>query len=87
MLTRMVTRPGVQSSFRSICSANIDGPIAASTRHPDAPGIAADLAILDVTAADIELDVDLDLLAAIGARHQVGLVCFHRSTFRVVFRA
>jgi len=42
----------------------MDGPIAASTRHLDAPGIAADLAILNEASPDVWFDVDLDLLAA-----------------------
>jgi len=60
----------------------MDGPIAASTRHLDAPGIAADLAILNEAASDVRLDVDLDLLAAKRTGDQK-LVRFHR---RQVYR-
>jgi hypothetical protein len=42
----------------------MDSPIAASTRHLDAPGIAANLAILNKASFDVWFDVDLDLLAA-----------------------
>jgi hypothetical protein len=42
----------------------VDGPIAASTRHLDAPGIAADLAILNEASCDVWFDVDLHVLAA-----------------------
>jgi hypothetical protein len=38
--------------------------ILASTGHADAPGVAADLAILDEAAMDVRLDVDFHLLAA-----------------------
>ena len=42
----------------------MDSPIFASANHADAPWIAADLAILNEAAADVGLDVDLQLLAA-----------------------
>jgi hypothetical protein len=42
----------------------MDNPIVVSTRHADAPWIAADLAVLDEAAMDVGLDVDLHLLAA-----------------------
>jgi len=42
----------------------VDSPILVSTRHVDAPRIAADLAVLNEAAADVRLDVDLQLLAA-----------------------
>ena len=62
--TTRALRPG--PSFRSVCSRDMDGPIAASTRHVDAPGIAADLAILNEASCDVWFDVDLDLLSAKG---------------------
>jgi hypothetical protein len=42
----------------------MDNPIVASTRHLDAPWIAAHLAVLNEAAVDIRLDVDFQLLAA-----------------------
>jgi hypothetical protein len=42
----------------------MDDPIVVSTRHVDAPWIAANLAVLDEAAMDIGLDVDFHLLAA-----------------------
>jgi hypothetical protein len=54
------------TSFRAIRSCDLDSPIAASARHPNAPGIAANLAVLNQAAFDVRFDVDLDLLAAKG---------------------
>jgi hypothetical protein len=48
----------------------MDSPLVASTRHDDAPWIAADLAVLNETAVDVGLDVDLQLLAAKRTRDQ-----------------
>jgi hypothetical protein len=45
-------------------------PIVVSTRHVDAPWIAADLAVLNEAAVDVRLDVDLQLLAAKRTRDQ-----------------
>jgi hypothetical protein len=42
----------------------MDHSIFASTRHVDAPWIAADLAVLNEAAVDVRLDVDLQPLAA-----------------------
>ena len=42
----------------------MDNSIVASTRHLDAPWIAANLAVLNEAAVDVRLDVDLQLLAA-----------------------
>jgi len=42
----------------------MDNPFVASTRHLDAPWIAADLAVLNEAAFDVRLDVDFQLLAA-----------------------
>ena len=42
----------------------MDGPIAAATRHLDAPGIAADLAILNEASFDVWFDIEIDLLPA-----------------------
>jgi hypothetical protein len=48
----------------------MDNAIVVSTRHLDAPWIAANLAVLNEAAADIELDVDFQFLAAIRTRDQ-----------------
>lgn len=41
------------------------------------PRPAADLAVLDVTAADVEFNVDLHLLAAIRAGHVLRVIKLH----------
>jgi len=51
----------------------MDGPIAASAGHLNAPGIAADFAILDEASLDVRFDVDLDLLAAKRAGEDKGV--------------
>jgi hypothetical protein len=66
------------SSFRSIGAGQIDSPIFTSTRHPDAPWVAADLAVLNEGAIHVRLDVDLQVLAAKRTRDQK-LVCHLRS--------
>jgi hypothetical protein len=48
----------------------MDNPIVVSTRHADAPWIAADLAVLNEAAIDVRLDVDLHLFAAKRTRDQ-----------------
>jgi len=48
----------------------VDNAIVVSTRHADAPWIAADLAVLDEAAMDVRLDIDLHLLAAERTRDQ-----------------
>jgi len=48
----------------------MDSPIFVSTRHVDAPWIAADLTVLNEAAVDVRLDVDLQLLAAKRTRDQ-----------------
>ena len=52
----------------------MNSPILVSAGHVDAPWIAADLAVLDETAADVRLDVDLQLFATKRTCHQE-LVC------------
>src|ERR1700722_11601366 len=42
-----------------------------------APRVAADLAVLDEVALDVRLEIDLDLLTAVGARDEKGV--FHPS--------
>jgi hypothetical protein len=48
----------------------MDNPIVASTRHLDAPWIAANLTVLNEAAVDVRLDVDFQALAAKRARDQ-----------------
>ena len=48
----------------------MNNPILVSTRHLDAPWIAADLAVLNEAAADVRLDVDFQILAAERTRNQ-----------------
>jgi hypothetical protein len=48
----------------------VDNPLFASTRHVDAPWVAANLAVLNEAAGDVKLDVDLRLLAAKRTRDQ-----------------
>ena len=42
----------------------MDDPVVASTRHVNAPWIAANLAVLNEAAVDVRLDVDFHVLAA-----------------------
>jgi hypothetical protein len=48
----------------------MDNPIVASTRHLDAPWIAANLAVLNEAAVDVRVDVDFQVLAAKRTRDQ-----------------
>jgi hypothetical protein len=48
----------------------MDNPIVASTRHVDAPWIAAHLAVLNEGAVDVRLDVNFHALAAERTRDQ-----------------
>ena len=48
----------------------MDSPLFASTRHVDAPWVAADLAVLNEAAGDVRLDVDLQQFAAKRTRDQ-----------------
>ena len=70
------------ASFRAICARQMDRPILVPTRHGNAPGIAADFAILNEAAVYISLDVDLQLLAAKRARHQEFIRHLQRSYCR-----
>jgi|SRR5512145_2614311 hypothetical protein len=59
----------------------MDNPIVASTRHLDAPWIAANLAVLNEAAVDVRLDVDFQVLAAKRTRDQE-LVWHCRQSYR-----
>lgn len=55
----------------------MDNPIVASTRHLNAPRIAANLAVLNEGAVHVTLDVDFQLLAAKRTRdHEVVWYCW-----------
>ena len=57
----------------------MDNPIFVSTRHVDAPWIAANLAVLNEAAVHVRLDVDFQLLAAKRTRDQELLWHFRQS--------
>jgi hypothetical protein len=60
-------KPGL---FGAIGAADVHVAILARACDPHAPRIAADLAVLDEAAADVRLEVNLDLLAAVRARDE-----------------
>jgi hypothetical protein len=62
----------------------MDSPIFVSTRHVDAPWIAADLAVLNEGVVDVGLDVDLHLLAAKRTNDQKLVWHLRRSYTRAV---
>jgi len=59
----------------------MDNPIFVSTRHVDAPWIAANLAVLNEAAVHVRLDVDFQLLAAKRARDQELVWHFRQSYY------
>lgn len=79
--------PGDRRLFRPVRAADRYVHVIPVTRHADLPRIAAHFAVLDVTAAHVQLDVDLNLFAAVGAGDPPGLVRVHRVLLRVVCRA
>src|SRR5439155_15427751 len=56
--------------FRAIGAVHVDAPTAAPTGHADPPRIAAHLAVLHEAALHVGLDIDLQLLTAIGTCHE-----------------
>jgi len=62
--TVIISTSETVESFRSVCACHIDNPIVVSTRHVDAPWIAANLAVLNEAPANVRLDVDFHVLAA-----------------------
>ena len=52
------------SSLGSVCARHMDNPSVVSTRHADAPWIAANLAVLNKAPVHVRLDVDFQVLAA-----------------------
>ncbi len=65
------------SLFAAIRLANLDVQFFAVARHTHGPRVATYFAILDVTAAHVGFDVNLDLLAAIRARHKLRIIRLH----------
>jgi hypothetical protein len=57
----------------------MDNPSVVSTRHVDAPWIAANLAVLNKAAVNVRLDVDFQVLAAKRTRDQELVWHFRRS--------
>ena len=61
----------------SISPADVDVSLAVFARHANHPRIAADFAVLNVAATDVELDTNLDLFPAVRARHQLRIIRLH----------
>ena len=53
--------------FRTVGPRDLDGALPVGAGHPDAPGVAAHLAVLDERPTYVRLDVDFDQLAAVRA--------------------
>jgi len=66
LFIRDMPRLSVDIDVNYVGADDVDKAVLARARHADAPRIAADLAVLDEAAGHLGLDVDLDLLAAIG---------------------
>ena len=52
--------------LRAIRSSHVDRPVPVLSKDTDPPRVAADFAILDKAPRHIGLDVDLDILPAVG---------------------
>ena len=78
-----MSAPGTPSRCTQslVSTADVDEQVIAFAGHGDCPRIAADLAVLNVAAAEIEFDVDLDCLAAVRARYELGVVGLHEKQF------
>ena len=59
----------------------LDVPLTVASIDTDPPRIAADLAVLDEGAADVGLDVDVDLLPAVRTRDGERVVVAHSDFF------
>jgi hypothetical protein len=55
----------VEPLFRSVGAADVHVAILARPRDVHAPRVTADFAVLDEGAANVRLEVELDLLAAV----------------------
>ncbi len=60
-------RAGGACSHRTICSADVDGALIVATRHAQAPGIAAHVAVLDEASLNVGLHEEVDRLATLRA--------------------
>jgi len=70
-------------SFGSVGARDGNAPLLAASSHAHTPRVAADFAVLDERAADVGLDVDLDLLAAVGTGdEELGSELIHLPGFR-----
>ncbi len=76
-----IPTPGIPL-LGSVRAADVHVDFAVLARHAHRPGVAADLAVLDVAAAHVQFHVDFDLFAAVRAGDEVGVV--HRDTFCVI---
>src|SRR5258708_4942753 len=56
--------------FWPVGAPHVHAPRVAAPSHAHAPGVAAHFAVLDERAAHVGLDVDLDLLTAVGTRDE-----------------
>ena len=57
------------ASLRSVRLSDLDVAIRTGSEDADTPRVAANLAVLYERAPDVRLEIHLDLLAAVGARH------------------
>src|SRR5437867_13374331 len=58
------------TSLRAVGAHDLDVAVIARARDTHSPRVAADFAVLDESAFDVGLEIDLDLLAAVRARHE-----------------
>ena len=58
------------TSLRAVGAHDLDVAVIARARDAHSPWVAADFAVLDESAFDVGLEIDLDLLAAVRARHE-----------------
>ena len=56
--------------FRAVGARDLDVAVVARARDTHPPRVAADFAVLDEAAFHVGLEIDLDLLAAVRARHE-----------------
>jgi hypothetical protein len=67
-LTRRTGANAVRASLRTVGPRHAEGPISPIDRNVQEPRVATHLAVLHERARDVHLDVDLDVLSAVGAR-------------------
>src|SRR5438445_10902634 len=69
---------GWTNPLRAVSALALDIAIGAAAPHAHLPRVTADFAVLDEAASHVLLEVNLHLLATIGARHEKVLV--HRGS-------